>query len=176
MIVSGGQQRDSAICIHVSILIHTPLPPRVPHNTEQRSLLYCKNTEFLYSRSLLVVHLKYSSVYMPIPNSLTIPSPHPSCWHFLIDQFELLTALSGRWGCSISLCLPSTPPAQWSLSHEDFSYASVDTVQNQLKCIIFWFLKDNKLLLFFISILSSTPIFPICFHIWVTYQEFFYKL
>ena len=64
----------------------------------------------------------------------------------------------------------------WSLSHEDFSYAFVDTVKNQLKCIIFWFLKDNELLFFFISILSSTPIFPICFHIWVTSQEFFYKL
>ena len=26
----------------------------------------------------LVIHLKYSSVYMSIPNSLTIPPPHPS--------------------------------------------------------------------------------------------------
>ena len=31
----------------------------------------------LYSGSLLVIHFKYTSVYMSIPNSLTIPSPHP---------------------------------------------------------------------------------------------------
>ena len=34
----------------------------------------------LYSRSLLVIHFKYSSVYMSIPNSLTVPSPDPSAW------------------------------------------------------------------------------------------------
>ena len=34
-------------------------------------------TEFpvLYSRSLLVIHFKYSSVYMSIPNSLTVSFP-----------------------------------------------------------------------------------------------------
>ena len=32
----------------------------------------------LYRRSLLVFHFKYSIVYMSIPNSLTIPSFHPS--------------------------------------------------------------------------------------------------
>ena len=40
----------------------------------------------LYSRSLLVIHFKYSSVYMSIPNSLTVPSPDPSARvliHFL---------------------------------------------------------------------------------------------
>ena len=30
----------------------------------------------LYNRSSLVIHLKYSSVYMSIPNSLTIPPPN----------------------------------------------------------------------------------------------------
>ena len=38
--VSGGQQRNSAICIHVSILPQTPLPSRLPHNIEQSSLCY----------------------------------------------------------------------------------------------------------------------------------------
>ena len=33
--VSGEQQRDSATHIHVSILPQTPLPSRMPHNTEQ---------------------------------------------------------------------------------------------------------------------------------------------
>ena len=32
----------------------------------------------LYSRSLLVIHFKYTSVYMSTPNSLTIPSPYTS--------------------------------------------------------------------------------------------------
>ena len=36
--VSGAQQRDSAIHMHVSILLHTPLPSRLPHNTEQSSV------------------------------------------------------------------------------------------------------------------------------------------
>ena len=35
VMVSGGQQRDSVIHIHVSILSQTPLPSRLPHHTEQ---------------------------------------------------------------------------------------------------------------------------------------------
>ena len=31
MLVSGGQQRDSAIHIHISIFPHTPFPSRLPH-------------------------------------------------------------------------------------------------------------------------------------------------
>jgi len=38
--VSGGQQRNSAIPIHVSILPQTPLPSRLPHDIEQSSLCY----------------------------------------------------------------------------------------------------------------------------------------
>ena len=34
----------------------------------------------LYRRPLLAIHLKYSSVYVCIPNSRTIPSHHPSPW------------------------------------------------------------------------------------------------
>ena len=40
LVVSGGQQRDSAIKIHVSILPQTPLPSKLPHNIEQSSLCY----------------------------------------------------------------------------------------------------------------------------------------
>ena len=40
MIASGAQQSDSAICIHVSILPQTPLPPRLPCNIEHSSLCY----------------------------------------------------------------------------------------------------------------------------------------
>ena len=38
VIVSGKQQRDSAIHMHVSILPQTPLPSRLPHDVEQSSL------------------------------------------------------------------------------------------------------------------------------------------
>ena len=40
MIVSGAQESDSAIHIHVSILPQTPLPSRLPLNIEQNSLCY----------------------------------------------------------------------------------------------------------------------------------------
>ena len=38
--VSGGQQRDSIIHIHVSILPQIPLPSRLLHNIERSSLCY----------------------------------------------------------------------------------------------------------------------------------------
>ena len=38
--ISDGQQRDSAIRIHASILPQTPLSPRLPRNTEQSPLCY----------------------------------------------------------------------------------------------------------------------------------------
>ena len=44
-IVSGGQQRNSAIHIHVFILPQTPLLSRLTHNIEQSSMyrvLYCR--------------------------------------------------------------------------------------------------------------------------------------
>ena len=40
VIVSGAQQSDSVVHIHVPILPQTPLPSRLPHNTEQNSLCY----------------------------------------------------------------------------------------------------------------------------------------
>ena len=43
----------------------------------------------LYSRSLLVICFKYSSVYMSISNSLTIPLCHPSPWEPEIHSLNL---------------------------------------------------------------------------------------
>ena len=40
VIVSGGQQRDSAVHIHGCILSQTLLPSRLPHNIEPSSLCY----------------------------------------------------------------------------------------------------------------------------------------
>ena len=47
-IVSDEQQRDSAMPKHVSILPQTPLPSRLPHNSEQRSLCYLVDLYWLY--------------------------------------------------------------------------------------------------------------------------------
>jgi len=40
VIVSGERWRDSATHIHVSIVLQTPLPSRLPHNIEQSSMCY----------------------------------------------------------------------------------------------------------------------------------------
>ena len=69
VIVSGGQQRDSAVHIHVSILLQIPLPSSPAHNIEQSSLCYTVGPYWL---SIL-----NKAVYMLIPDSLTIPSLYP---------------------------------------------------------------------------------------------------
>ena len=51
-----------------SILFQILFPFRLLKNIEQHSLCY-------YSMSLLVISFKYSSVYMPIPNSQSSPPP-----------------------------------------------------------------------------------------------------
>ena len=53
VIISGEQQRASAMHVHVSILPQTPLPSRLPRNAAEFHML-C-------SRSLLVIHLTYTS-------------------------------------------------------------------------------------------------------------------
>ena len=65
----------------LSILLQTPLPSRLPHDTEQSSLCWTA------SRSLLVLHVKYSSVSMSIPNSLKIPFP-PFQFHFNVCKSD----------------------------------------------------------------------------------------
>jgi len=67
--VSGGQQRDSAIHIHGSILPQTPLPSRLPHDIEQSSLCSAVG---LWCLSILNT---VASVYLSIPHTLTISSP-----------------------------------------------------------------------------------------------------
>ena len=85
VLVSGIQQSDSVI--HVSILFQILFPFRLLQNIEQSSLCF-------YSRSLLVIHFKYSSVTHP--NSLT--SLHYKllilikCAGFLDDTIYFCTA------------------------------------------------------------------------------------
>ena len=66
MIVSAEQWRDSAI--HICILSQTPLHPSY----------YITLSRVPCAIQFLVIHFKYSSMYMSIPNALTSPIPHPS--------------------------------------------------------------------------------------------------
>ena len=59
VMVSGGQQRDSAINIYVSILRQTPFPPRPLQNIEYSSMCYIVGP-------LLLIHFKYRSMYLSI--------------------------------------------------------------------------------------------------------------
>ena len=87
VVVSSEQQRDSAVHTHVSILLKTSPPSRLPHNTEPSSRLY--------NRSLLVIHFKYSSVFMSIPNSLSFPRhPSPSNHKLILQVCESLCFVS----------------------------------------------------------------------------------
>ena len=66
MIVSGGQQRDSTIHLHVSILPQTPLPSGLPYTIEQSSLL--KHLFLAVSRNSHI----YKDCYLgPVPTFLT---------------------------------------------------------------------------------------------------------
>ena len=67
MLVSGIQQSDSVIHIHVSILFQILFPFRLLQSIEQSLVLY--------SRSLLVICFIYGSGYLWIPNSQFIPHP-----------------------------------------------------------------------------------------------------
>ena len=94
VIVSGEQWRDLAIHIRVSILPQTPSHPGC--------IWHWAELPLLYSRSLWVIHFKYSSVYISIPNSLTIPSPHPfpQKHKFILREFEkkvILEQITASW-------------------------------------------------------------------------------
>ena len=71
VLVLGVQLSDSFIHILVSILYQIIFLFRLLPNIEHPSLC-------LYIRSLLTIYSNYSSVYIPIPNSLSIPLHHPS--------------------------------------------------------------------------------------------------
>ena len=79
VIVSGEQRRGSAIHLHVSIL---PLiQPATQHWTEFHVL--CR-------RSMLVIHFKYSSVYM----SFQTPNRFPPFFHHCLGNHKRLHFLS----------------------------------------------------------------------------------
>ena len=112
--VSGGQQRDSAIHIHGSFLPQTPLPSRLPHNTEQSSLCYtvgpcwfsilnmavCACQPKLPSphpKGILSYHLNISLKRVSQLSDLIQPSTQP-----LLSQTQQLPALVFIWKTGLS--------------------------------------------------------------------------
>ena len=74
VIVLGRKQRSSAIHIHVSSLLQTPLCLGCRMTVLHDNTL-CEQCSLCYTSSLLVIHFKYGRVYLSILNSLTIPPP-----------------------------------------------------------------------------------------------------
>ena len=79
MIVSGGQQRDSALHTHVSVLRQTPLPSRLPHNIEQSSLCNTVGPCWL-SISNIAVCTCPPKVVLHSFNYFFNMYSRPSCW------------------------------------------------------------------------------------------------
>ena len=71
--VSGARQRGSAIHTHVSILLQTPVPSRLPHNSEQSSLCYTVGPCWLSIYSIAVCTCP-SHVHV---HEYLLPSPFP---------------------------------------------------------------------------------------------------
>ena len=86
VVVSGAQQRDSAVHIHVSILLQTPLPSRLSHSTEQSSMCYtvgpcwlgqdyfllifiCE-TPFTSPHSLSICRITWNCVNLPLSRNV----------------------------------------------------------------------------------------------------------
>ena len=100
VVVSGGTPKGLShtyTCIHPS--------PDAPHPGCHVTL---SRVSSLYSRSLLVICFKYSSVYMSIPNSLTIPFPH---WRCLFEWSFCQRTRDGIGGC-VEL-IPETRKPIW---------------------------------------------------------------
>ena len=100
VVVSGGTPKGLShtyTCIHPS--------PDAPHPGCHITL---SRVSSLYSRSLLVICFKYSSVYMSIPNSLTIPFPH---WRCLFEWSFCQRTRDGIGGC-VEL-IPETRKPIW---------------------------------------------------------------
>ena len=75
-VISGEQWRDSAIYTHVSILPQTPLPSRLPHNTEQSSLCCAVGPCWLSILNTAVCPCPSQTPWLSLPTSFSL-SPHP---------------------------------------------------------------------------------------------------
>ena len=42
----------------------------------------------IWPSCVILIHFKYSSICMSIPNSLTVPDPHPPCWQSYVHSLS----------------------------------------------------------------------------------------
>ena len=92
VIVSGGQQRDSAVHICIHVLPQTPLPSRLPRDTEQ-SALCCPAGPRWFS----------------MWNTAVCPCPSHTPWLSLPPSFPLVTIRLLQRIEQSSLCCPAGP-------------------------------------------------------------------
>ena len=112
VVVSGEQQGNSVIQIHVSILPQTPLPSRLPRNVEQGSLWYIVGPCWL---SILNIAVCVFWPCISISDSLTTPSPIPLFFFLILtcNTCPISASSSCHASCSVGSPLPHT-----ELSHE----------------------------------------------------------
>ena len=91
--VSGGQQRNSAIHTHASVFCQTPLPSRLPRNTEQSGL---------GGRVAVVGHP---------PGGVLSLGACPWPWPSRVSQGQLQAAVV----CSVPCAVPCSPLCTWGL-------------------------------------------------------------
>ena len=107
VIVSGGQWRDSAMHIRVSIRPQTLVPSRLTRLTGQCSM--CSTVGFCW------LSIKYSSVYVAFPKPLITPSPVFS-WYVFFTLLLLPYLCSRQSSCSLlSYVLPLYVPTTISI-------------------------------------------------------------
>ena len=121
MLVSGEQQRDSAVHTHVSILPQTPLSSRLPHNIEQSFMCYAVSP-----CSLSILNIAVCTCPPKLPNYPFSPLFPPAtlssfpksvslflfCKGVRLYHFFLDSTYKGRLGHRFSLC--GTLKSSWS--------------------------------------------------------------
>ena len=90
--VSGGEQRNSAIHVHVSSLPQTPLPARLLRYTEQSSCRYAVGPCWLSSLNIAV----FVSVHPKLPNC-----PFPRSWQPQVPSLNLWVCFVNKFICII---------------------------------------------------------------------------
>ena len=96
--VSGGQQKDSAIPIHVSILPQAPFPSRLPHDTERSSTEQSAIQQFLFTHFKFCCYRLDSAIWYDLNNAV-----------FVIVNFTDRLKLFGWEVIQILFCAPYLP-------------------------------------------------------------------
>jgi len=123
VIVACRHQNVAAVHMHVSILPQTPLPSRLPHNTEQSSLCYTVAQLLWLSIDWLIIHFKYSIIYMSVLTSLLAS--------LVAQRLKHLPAMQETW--------------VWSLGQEDPLEKAMATHSSTLAWRIPWTEEPGRL-------------------------------